>query len=54
MPNDQPADFDGAPYRTSAAAIDMTGYRFFRSFPQSVAAARQRQVDAAAIRVGPR
>ncbi len=55
MPNDQTVDYDWTPYRTSAAAIErMTGNRFFRNVPASVAAAMRRHVDEVAVRVSGR
>ena len=55
MPNDQTVDFDWTRYRTSAQAIEkLTGYRFFRNVPGSVATALRRHVDEVEVHVSSR
>jgi endonuclease G, mitochondrial len=52
LPNDQTVNFNWAPYRTSAEAIEkLTGYTFFRNMPAATAAALRKHVDDVGVHV---
>jgi endonuclease G len=52
MPNDQTVDLDWTKYRVSARAVErLTGYAFFQTVPDEVAAALRERVDDVEVRV---